>query len=105
MNRLDQSIPLFEETLALQKTVLGEDHPDTLETVASLGCNYLYAGQPEKALPLLEGALQQCKQKLGPAHPTTLLCMNNLVGAYVGVGRADDGTASAGRVLPTDQGE
>ncbi len=73
---------MFEETLAQMRTVLGQDHPNTLVTVTSLGANYLSAGQPEKALPLLEGALQQCKQNLGPTHPTTLLCMNNLAGAY-----------------------
>ena len=37
MKRLDQSIPLWEETLKRRKAGLGPDDPDTLWTQAQLG--------------------------------------------------------------------
>jgi hypothetical protein len=56
LKRLDQSIPLIEETLKLSEKKLGRQHPATLRAVAYLGMNYKDAGRLKEALPLLEEA-------------------------------------------------
>ena len=79
--KLDKALPLFEETLALQKTKLGPDHPDTLTSMGNLALGYQVAGKLDKALPLFEETLALMKTKLGPDHPDTLTSMGNLAGA------------------------
>ena len=80
--KLDKALPLFEETLALQKAKLGPDHPDTLLSMNNLAGGYLTAGKLDKALPLLEETLALQRAKLGPDHPDTLTSMGNLAGGY-----------------------
>jgi eukaryotic-like serine/threonine-protein kinase len=60
--RLDKSIPLFEETLKLKLANLGRDHPDTHQTRANLGVNYKDAGRLKDAIPLLEKSYQAAKR-------------------------------------------
>ena len=55
--KLDRALPLFEETLALQKAKLGPDHPDTLTSMNNLAVAYQAAGKLDRALPLLEETL------------------------------------------------
>ncbi len=51
--RLNEAIPLHEETLRLRKAKLGDDHPDTLAQHVQLWppatCS---AGQLDEAIPL-----------------------------------------------------
>jgi hypothetical protein len=50
MNQLDKSIPLLEQTLAVQWKKLGELHPNTLGTLAFLGVNYRDTGRLAEGL-------------------------------------------------------
>jgi hypothetical protein len=52
--QLDKSVPLFEETLRLQRAKLGEDHPDTVLTAFNLAVNYSDAGRLDEAVALFE---------------------------------------------------
>ena len=54
VGKLDQALPLFEESLKRMKATLGPDHPDTLVTKTHLGTAYCVAKQGEKAAPLLK---------------------------------------------------
>ena len=36
----DRALPLYEETLALRKSKLGPDHPDTLQSMNILASSY-----------------------------------------------------------------
>jgi tetratricopeptide (TPR) repeat protein len=63
LQRLDQSIPLFEETLKLSEKKLGRQPPDTLQAVANLGVNYKDAGRSKEAIPLLEEAYAASKKR------------------------------------------
>ncbi len=76
--KLDLAVPLFEETLKLEKARLGPEHPGTLQTQANLGVNYRDAGKFDLAVPLFEELLRLQKAKLGPEHPDTLLSRLNL---------------------------
>ena len=83
------SLPLFEETLKLQKAKLGPDHPDTLTTMNNQAGGYRAAGKLDLALPLSEKTLKLRKAKLGPDHPHTLHSMNDLAACYWSVKRLD----------------
>ncbi len=87
--KLDKALPLFEETLALMKTKLGPDHPDTLTSMNNLAQAYQDAGKLDKALPLLEETLALMKTKLGPDHPETLISMASLAAGYWSMKRLD----------------
>ncbi len=80
--KLDLALPLFEETLKLQKSKLGPEHPDTLRAMNNLASAYQADGKLDLALPLYEEALKLKKAKLGPEHPNTLITMNDLGAAY-----------------------
>jgi len=87
--KLDRALPLFEKTLALQKSKLGPDHPNTLISMNDLAVGFLVAGGLDRALPLLEETLALHKSKLGPDHPNTLTSMNNLAWGYGEAGKRD----------------
>jgi tetratricopeptide (TPR) repeat protein len=56
--QLDQSIPLFEQTLQRMEKALGRDDSVTQATVANLGVNYRDDGRVAQSLPLLTEAYQ-----------------------------------------------
>ena len=69
--KLDQALPLFEETLKLTKAKLGPDHPDTLTSMNNLAAGYRDAGKLDLALPLFEETLRSCrKPSSAPTTPT-----------------------------------
>ena len=73
--RVNEALPLFEETLKLRKAKLGPDHPDTLESMFGLAWAYQAAGRLDEATSLHEEVLRLRKAKLGPDHPDTLHSM------------------------------
>ena len=48
--RLDEALPLFEETLKLEKSKLGPEHPDTLSALEALASAYSHAGRMREAI-------------------------------------------------------
>ena len=88
-SELDRALPLYEETLALRKSKLGPDHPDTLVSMNNLAEGYKAVGNFDRALPLFEETLALEMAKLGPDHPNTLKSMNNLVNGYRAAGKPD----------------
>jgi tetratricopeptide (TPR) repeat protein len=83
------ALPLFEETLKLNKAKLGADHPVTLTSMNNLAVSYQAADKLDLALPLFEETLKLNKAKLGADHPDTLNSMNNLASAYQAAGKLD----------------
>jgi tetratricopeptide (TPR) repeat protein len=83
------AMPLFEQTLKLQKAKLGLDHPDTLTSMSNLASGYSDMGRPDLALPLFKEALALRKAKQGSDHPDTLTSMNNLASCYWSAGKLD----------------
>jgi len=80
--KLDRALPLWEETLALQKSHLGPDNPNTLAVMSNLAAAYRDAGKLDRALPLFEETLARRMSKLGPDHHDTLMSMNSLGHSY-----------------------
>ncbi|MER7179793.1 tetratricopeptide repeat protein [Streptomyces hyaluromycini] len=82
-------------TLALTQyeEVLGDTHPNTMNSRNNLALAYRSAGDLGRAIPLYETTLAQCEQVLGDTHPDTLISRNNLAGAYESAG-------DLGRAIP-----
>jgi serine/threonine protein kinase len=91
--RLDEAIPLYEQTLAARRKKLGADHPDTLDSMNNLAIAYRKVGRLDQALPLYEQTLAARQKQLGPGHPDTLASMNGLALAYRASGRLDESLA------------
>ncbi len=64
--------PLFERARDLRRSLLGDDHPDTLESAGSLSLNLWALGQYEQARRLAEDTFTRCRRILGDDHPHTL---------------------------------
>jgi tetratricopeptide (TPR) repeat protein len=70
--------PLLERALSLRRSMLGDDHPDTLESAGSLAHNLWGLGQFEQARELGEDTLTRCRRVLGKDHPHTLISAYSL---------------------------
>ena len=88
--RLDEAIPLFEQTLDARIRIRGPHHPDTLTTRDNLACAYWHTGRLDEAIPLFEQTLTDHSRTLGPNHPDTLTTQAKLAIAYRTVGRLDE---------------
>ena len=88
--RLDEAIPLYEQTLKDNTRILGHHHPDPLLTRNNLAGAYRKAGRLDEAIPLYEQTLKDFVILLGTNHPLTLTTQNNLANAYCDAGRLDE---------------
>jgi DNA-binding SARP family transcriptional activator len=64
--------PLFERARDLRRSLLGDDHLDTLESADSLAFNFWEAGHYEQACRLGADTFTRCRRVLGDDHPYTL---------------------------------
>jgi tetratricopeptide (TPR) repeat protein len=64
--------PLFERARDLGRSVLGEDHSETLESASNLAFNLWGLGHYEQARQLAEDTLTRMRGVLGEDHPHTL---------------------------------
>ncbi|MGH4012650.1 MAG: FxSxx-COOH system tetratricopeptide repeat protein [Pseudonocardiaceae bacterium] len=101
--------PLHERALGLRRSLLGDDHPDTLESTHSLARNLYALGEYEAARQLDEDTLTRRRRALGHDHPTTLASACNLatdlveLGQYEAARQLDEDTLSRQqRVLGDD---
>jgi len=68
----------------MRKKLLGAEHPDTLQSMASLASTYASKGKWDEAEQLLVEVqvLDMRKKLLGAEHPDTLKSMANLATLY-----------------------
>ena len=88
--RLDEAIPLFEQTLDARIRILGPHHPDTLASRNSLAVAYQTADRLDEAITLQEQNLTDRTRTLGPNHTDTLTTQAYLAIAYWHAGRLDE---------------
>ena len=88
--RLDEAIPLYEQTLKDRTRILGHHHPDPLASRNNLAGAYQEAGRLDEAIPLYEQTLKDNTRILGHHHPDPLLTRNNLANAYCDAGRLNE---------------
>jgi predicted ABC-class ATPase len=101
--------PLIQRAHDLNRSRLGEDHPDTLRSATSLAFKLWHLGEHERARRLDEDTLARRRRVLGEDHPDTLLSANNLAedlrqaGEHERARRLDEDTlARCRRVLGED---
>ena len=88
--RLDEAIPLHEQTLEDSTRILGPHHPNTLTARNNLAYAYQEVRRLDEAIALYEQNLEDRTRILGPHHPNTLSSRNNLASAYWDAGRLDE---------------
>jgi tetratricopeptide (TPR) repeat protein len=87
-NLADASI-LAVKCMKVRKMVLGQEHQDTIWSIAMVADAYSLGGQWDKAEKLRKHVMESCKKKLGADHPDTLTSMANLAATYRNQGRWD----------------
>ncbi len=76
--RYTEAEPLYEEALYIRKTVLGQDHSDTVVTMKALADLYQTQGRYADSEILCKEILRIRKKTLGDRHRTTAVALNNL---------------------------
>ena len=89
-DRLEQAIPLFEQTLTDTLRVLGPDHPHALAARGNLADAYWSAGKLDEAIDLYKQNLVETLRVLGPDHPRTLASRGDLAYAHRSAGKLGD---------------
>jgi tetratricopeptide (TPR) repeat protein len=79
-------IAVFED----QKRKLGEDHPDTLISMANLASTYHDLGKLTKAEELKVLVFEKRREILGADHPDTLFSMGELASTYYQLGKLNE---------------
>ena len=67
--RFDRAQSLFERALAIQESVLGINHPETVQTLTDFAICHLDREDNARGRPLLERALDLQRALLGDDHP------------------------------------
>ncbi|MFJ4242402.1 tetratricopeptide repeat protein, partial [Streptomyces iakyrus] len=101
---LQRAIPLYEQNLTDSLRVLGDDHPNTLNSRNNLAYAYRSAGNLQRAIPLYEQNLTDSLRVLGDDHPNTLTFSNNLASARQEAEAVQHGSAatSATEAVPQE---
>jgi tetratricopeptide (TPR) repeat protein/tRNA A-37 threonylcarbamoyl transferase component Bud32 len=74
----DAALPLQERALATRRSVLGDEHPDTLKSLNALGALLADQGKPADAEGVLREVLEKRRRILGEEHPDTLTSIYDL---------------------------
>src|SRR5262249_25257256 len=88
-HRTAESIPLYEEAIALKTSVFGEKHASTLITMGNLGRVLVELERPE-AEPLLRKVIALSSEIRGPDHPNTAAAKAALARFLADGGRAGE---------------
>jgi serine/threonine protein kinase len=75
---LDRAMPLQQQALATRRRELGDEHPDTLASVESMGALLNAQGKSDEAEPYFRKNLAIRRRKLGSDHPQTLESLADL---------------------------
>ncbi|KAF5675931.1 hypothetical protein FDENT_9649 [Fusarium denticulatum] len=100
---------LSKKAVSTRSKVLGEEHPDTLTSMANLASTYWNQGRWKEAEELDMAVIETSKRTLGEEHPDTLTSMYNQAILWKDHGRVEDAHALmrncvviSQRVLGTD---
>ena len=84
---ITEAIELSEMAMKVRKKILGQEHEDTLDSIAMVGLAYGLGGRPKEAEELQVQVIEISKRMLGEEHPGTLLSIANLASTYSNQGR------------------
>jgi tetratricopeptide (TPR) repeat protein len=89
MGNSNDAATLAAKSMRARKKVLGQEHPDTLSSMAMVGLAYRLGGRWDDAEKLFVQVIEISKKKLGADHLDTLISMGNLALTYQNQGRWD----------------
>ncbi|KAF1923465.1 kinesin light chain [Didymella exigua CBS 183.55] len=89
------------QVMKTTKRVLGDEHPDTLTSMANLASTYRNQGQWSEAEKLEVQVMETRKRVLGDKHPNTLTSMANLAATYRNQGRWNEAKKLEVQVMET----
>ena len=95
----EKSVAELEKALAIQKRILGPDHPDTLSTMNSLSAVFIRLGKYAEAESILRDTVSRKKQVLGAEHQDTIVSMHNLGVVYYYQGKFKEAESVARETL------
>ncbi len=87
---IDAALPLQEKALEIRRRLLGEEHPDTLNSQAYMGSLLRSQGKLSEAESCFRDVLDKSRRVLGNEHIDTLSTINNLAGVLGEQGRLDE---------------
>ncbi|MBL8864098.1 MAG: serine/threonine protein kinase [Planctomycetia bacterium] len=93
LERYDEAIALFRETLAAYERLLPPDDVETLRTMNSLANAYLTSNRPDEALELHVRTLAARERTHAPDHPNVLASQMNIALCYAELGRHEEAIA------------
>ncbi|KAJ6025063.1 hypothetical protein N7540_005860 [Penicillium herquei] len=99
----EEAEQLEVQVMKTSKTKLGEDHPNTLGSIANLALTYSNQGRWEEAEQLQVQVMKTSKTKLGEDHPDTLSSMANLALTYSNQGRWEEAKQLQVQVMKTSK--
>jgi tetratricopeptide (TPR) repeat protein len=85
--KLSESEPYRREALDKSRRVLGEEHPDTLIDINSLGKLLQELGKLSEAEVLFREAAEKSRRVLGDEHPSTLIAIYSIGSSLVAQGK------------------
>ena len=74
----ESALPLQTSALDTRRRELGDDHPETLASINSMGRLLEDQGKFDDAMPFYRETLEASRRILGPDHPVTLRSINNM---------------------------
>jgi tetratricopeptide (TPR) repeat protein len=92
---------MMKVVVEMRKKPLGDDHPDTLQSMNNLGSTYSRQGRWREAEELGVRVMETKKRVLGEDHLDTLESMNNLTITYSRQGRWNEAEEIGVRVMET----
>ena len=82
-----QAESLLKPALSLREQVLGQEHPDTANTLNTLAWLYVLQGNYQQAEQLVQPALANFESVLGKEHPEVATALNTLASLYMHEGK------------------
>jgi len=89
MGKFDNAEPLYLESLAIRKKVLGKEHPDYAASLQNLAVLYHNKGEYDKAEPMYMEVKAIWEKVLGKEHPNYAASLHNLAHLYLNKGEYD----------------
>ncbi|OAG04887.1 uncharacterized protein CC84DRAFT_1092887, partial [Paraphaeosphaeria sporulosa] len=87
---ITDAVTLAVKSMKARKKVLGQEHEDTLWSIAMVGSAYKLGGRWNAAEELEVQVMETRKTKLGADHPSTLTSMANLASTFWNQGRWEE---------------
>ena len=85
-----QALDLGQQILAERRRILGDEHPDTVNSIASVGVYLSSLGKWAESEPYKRDALEKSRRVLGDDHPDTLTRISSLGSFFLNLNRPGD---------------